>query len=87
VTPTVRSDNGLVFTARRFRAACRDYPLGKKLITPYTAAERPHRTLLPQPQRGVRLAAHFASFADARATIGQWIRFYNEPRPLRRPAI
>jgi putative transposase len=26
-TPVVRSDNGLIFQSRRFRAACRDYRL------------------------------------------------------------
>ena len=29
-------DNGKVFTARRFRAACRDYRLSQEFITPYT---------------------------------------------------
>jgi putative transposase len=33
-TPTIRSDNGLVFTARRFRAACRDNRLRQESITP-----------------------------------------------------
>ena len=28
ITPTVRSDNGLIFQSRRFRAACREYRLG-----------------------------------------------------------
>jgi putative transposase len=35
-TPIVRSDNGLIFQSRRFRAACRDYRLGQEFITPYT---------------------------------------------------
>jgi putative transposase len=35
-TPIVRSDNGLIFTARRFRAALRDYRLRQEFITPYT---------------------------------------------------
>ena len=32
----VRSDNGLIFQSRRFRAACRDYRLRQEFITPYT---------------------------------------------------
>jgi putative transposase len=35
-TPVVRSDNGLIFQSRRFRAACRDYHLAQEFITPYT---------------------------------------------------
>jgi putative transposase len=34
-TPVVRSDNGLIFQSRRFRA-CRDYRLRQEFITPYT---------------------------------------------------
>lgn len=35
-TPQGRSDNGLIFQSRRFRAACRDYRLSQEFITPYT---------------------------------------------------
>jgi putative transposase len=35
-TPVVRSDNGLIFQSRRFRAACRQYNLTQEFITPYT---------------------------------------------------
>ena len=35
-TPVLRSDNGLIFQSRRFRAACRDYRLRQEFITPYT---------------------------------------------------
>jgi putative transposase len=35
-TPVLRSDNGLIFQSRRFRAACRDYRLKQEFITPYT---------------------------------------------------
>ena len=52
-TPVVRSDNGLIFQSRRFRAACRNYRLRQEFITPYTPE---HRTLLSQPQRRVCLA-------------------------------
>jgi putative transposase len=82
VTPTVRSDNGLVFTARRFRAACRDYRLGQEFITPYTPQQN---GLIERFFRSLKEECvwqhNFASFADARATIGQWIRFSNERRP------
>ena len=35
-TPVIRSDNGLIFQSRRFRAACSDYRLSQEFITPYT---------------------------------------------------
>jgi putative transposase len=35
-TAVVRSDNGLIFQSRRFRAACRDYHLRQEYIIPYT---------------------------------------------------
>jgi putative transposase len=57
-TPVVRSDNGLIFQSRRFRAACRDYRLRQEFITPYTPeqngiVERFFRSL----EGGMRLAA------------------------------
>jgi len=36
VTPAIRSNNGLIYQSRRFRAACRDYRLQQEFITPYT---------------------------------------------------
>jgi transposase InsO family protein len=35
-TPVIRSDNGLIFQSRRFRAACRDYRLRQEFITSHT---------------------------------------------------
>jgi len=54
----VKSDNGLILTARRFRAACRDYRLSQEFITPYAPAQNGViLALFPLPQGGVRLAA------------------------------
>jgi putative transposase len=81
-TPQIRSDNGLIFTARRFRAACRDYRLFQEFITPYTPEqngmiERFFRSLKEECVR----QHNFASFIEARAAIDSWIRWYNERRP------
>ena len=62
-TPVVRSDNGLVFQSRRFRAACRDYRLRQEFITPYTPEqngiiERFFRSLKEE----LRLAAQLRQF-------------------------
>jgi transposase InsO family protein len=58
-TAVVRADNRLMFTARRFRAACRDYRLSQEFITPYTPEQNGMiQALLPLLEGGVRLAAH-----------------------------
>jgi putative transposase len=81
-TPTIRSDNGLIFTARRFRAACRDYHLAQEFITPYTPEqngmiERFFRSLKEE----CVWQANFADFAEARRAITSWIAWYNAGRP------
>ena len=81
-TPIVRSDNGLIFTARRFRAACRDYRLRQEFITPYTPEqngmiERFFRSLKEE----CVWQHNFANYTEARTAIGSWIRWYNERRP------
>jgi Relaxase/Mobilisation nuclease domain/Integrase core domain len=73
-TPVVRSDNGLIFQSRRFRAACRDYRLRQEFITPYTPeqnglVERFFRSLKEE----CVWQHNLASFAEARAAITQWI--------------
>ena len=81
-TPVVRSDNGLIFQSRRFRAACRDYRLRQEFITPYTPeqngiVERFFRSLKEECvwQR------NFQTFPEARAAITRWIEWYNAERP------
>jgi putative transposase len=79
---TLRSDNGLVFQSRRFRAACRDYRIKQEFITPYTPEqngmiERFFRSLKEE----CVWQHNFRSFKEARRTIGKWIRWYNEERP------
>ena len=81
-TPVLRSDNGLIFQSRRFRAACRDYRLRQEFITPYTPEqngliERFFRSL---KQECVWQHA-FADFTEARRTISRWIEWYNHDRP------
>jgi len=81
-TPVVRSDNGLIFQSRRFRAACRDYRLSQEFITPYTPEqngmiERFFKSLKEE----CTWLHNFRSFQQARTTIGRWIRHYNEHRP------
>lgn len=81
-TPVVRSDNGLIYQSRRFRAASRDYRLGQEFITPYTPdqneiIERFFRSL----KKECVWQHNFATFAEARGAIANWIHWYNETRP------
>lgn len=81
-TPVVRSDNGLVFQSRRFRAACRDYRLRQEFIRPYTPEqngmiERFFRSLKEE----CVWMRPFRSFREAQREIGRWIAWYNEGRP------
>jgi putative transposase len=81
-TPVVRSDNGLIFQSRRFRAACRDVRLRQEFITPYTPeqngiVERFFRSL----KKECVWQHNFAGFVEARAAITQWIHWYNAERP------
>jgi len=78
----VRSDNGLIFQSRRFRAACRDYRLRQEFITPYTPeqngiVERFFRSLKEE----CVWQHNFTSLAEARSTITNWIEWYNAERP------
>jgi putative transposase len=81
-TPTIRSDNGLIFTSRRFREACRFYRLEQEFITPYTPEQN---GLIERFFRSLKeecVWQHLCgSFAEANAKIREWIVWYNEGRP------
>jgi putative transposase len=81
-TPVVRSDNGLIFQSRRFRAACKDYRLRQEYITPYTPEqngliERFFRTLKDE----CVWQHNFTDFTHARREVLSWIVWYNSRRP------
>ena len=71
-TPVMRSDNGLIFQSRRFRAACRDYRLRQEFITPYTPEQN---GLIERFFRSLKEECvwlhNFGSFAEARTAITQ----------------
>ena len=81
-TPIVRSDNGLIFQSRRFRAACRDYRLRQEFITPYTPEQN---GLIERFFRSLKeecvWQTLFKSFSEAKSAITRWITWYNEGRP------
>lgn len=78
----LRSDNGLVFTSRKFTALVRGYGLRQEFITPHCPqqngmVERVIRTLKEQCVHRQR----FDSIQHAARAIGDWISFYNHRRP------
>ena len=80
--PMLRSDNGLIFLARRFRSACHQYGLSQEFITPHTPQqngmiERFFRSL---KEECVWLY-NFRDFQEARREVERWIEFYNTERP------
>jgi transposase InsO family protein len=87
-TPVVRSDKGLMFQSLRFRAACRDYRLPQEFITPYTPEQN---GLIERFFRSLKEECvwqhNFASFADARTAITQWIDGTTPNGPTRPSAI
>jgi putative transposase len=80
--PLLRSDNGLIFQARRFRRTCRAYGLRQEFITPYTPQQN---GLIERFFRSLKEECVwvnvFRSFAEAKRTIEAWIDWYNDERP------
>ena len=78
----LRSDNGLVFTSRRYTSLVRSYGLKQEFITPHCPqqngmVERVIRTLKEQCIHRQR----FDSIQYATRAIGDWISFYNHRHP------
>jgi putative transposase len=80
--PIVRSDNGLIFQSRRFRAACRDYRLPQEFITPYTPEQN---GIIERFFRSLKEECvwhhQFHNFAEAQQRLRAWLTWYNTGRP------
>jgi putative transposase len=78
----LRSDNGLIFTSKRYLKLVHRYGLEPEYITPYSpeqngVIERFMRTLKEEC-----IWMHlFSSFKEAKAIIESWIEEYNTQRP------
>ena len=70
----LRIDNGLIFQSRRFRQACRDYPLQQKFIMPYTPEQNVHiERFFRNLKEECVWKTDFVSFEKARQLITQWM--------------
>jgi len=79
---TIRSENGLVFTSKRFTVTVQRYGLQQEFIQPHTPQqngmiERLFRTMKEQ----CIWLTRFESLDEARSVIGRWIDWYNHQRP------
>ena len=78
----LRSDNGLIFQSRRFRQACRDYPLQQEFITPYTPEQNGMIERFFRRLKDECVWPHtFQTFEEARRIIWDWVQWYNHERP------
>ena len=81
-TPILRSENGLVFQSRRFRAASRDYRPRREFIRPYTPEQN---GLIERFFRSLKEECvwirPFRNDREAHREIVRWIDWYNEGRP------
>jgi putative transposase len=78
----LRSDNGLVFTSKRFTVTVRRYGVDQEFIQPHTPQqngmiERLFRTIKEQ----CIWLNRFDSLDEAKSVIGRWIDWYNYQRP------
>lgn len=79
---TLRSDNGLVFTSKRFTVTVQRYGLQQEFIQPHTPQqngmiERLFRTMKEQ----CIWLTRFESLDEAKSAIGRWVDWYNHQRP------
>ena len=79
--PILRSDNGLIFQSRRFRAACRDYRLRQEFITPYTPEQNGMIECFFRSLKEECVWQQIPNFAAARRAVRRWIAWYNDRRP------
>lgn len=80
--PILRSDNGKVFIAKAYRAACRDYGISQEFITPYTPQQNGMIERFFRSLKEECLWQHrFRDLRHAQAVISKWINWYNGQRP------
>ena len=79
---TVGSDNGLVFTSKRYRRTVKPYGLSQEFITPHTPEQNGLIERFIQSLKDECVWLHrFESLQHARSVIGNWIEEYNTERP------
>lgn len=81
--PVLRSDNGKVFTSKRFMGRCKQYGLSQEFITPYTPQQNGMFERFFRSLKEECIWQHnFEGLHDAKEAIYEWVAFYNKERPL-----
>ena len=78
----MRSDNGLIFQSRRFRAACKDYQLRQEYITAYTPEQNGISERFFHSLRGECIWLHrLQELTHARREVKAPLDIYNTRNP------
>ena len=78
----LRSDNGLVFTSRKYIALVKSYGLQQEFITPHCPQQnRMMECLIRTIKEQCVHRYRFESLQHANWMLSDWIPFYNEARP------
>lgn len=79
---TIRSDNGLVFTSKRYTRTVYRYGIKQEFIRPHTPQQNGMVERLIRSVKEQCLWLHnFTSLDEARQALRKWFRYYNEQRP------
>ena len=84
---TIRSDNGLVFTSRRYTRTVYRYGIKQEFIRPHAPQQNGMvERLIRSVKEQCLWLQNFASLDEAsgaaiRQALGSWFRYYNEQRP------
>jgi len=78
----LRSDNGLVFSSRRYTQTVYRYGIEQEFIKPHTPQQNGmvERLIRTVKEQCIHLHS-FNSIEQARETLSKWFKFYNEQRP------
>ena len=80
--PILRSDNGKVFTSKRFVARCKQYGLEQEFITPYTPQQNGMIERFFRSLKEECIWLHtFENATHVKQVVEKWIEFYNTKRP------
>jgi putative transposase len=78
----IRSDNGLVFTSRRFTRPVYRYGIKQESIRPHTPQQNGMvERLIRSVKEQCPWLHNFASLEDARQALAAWFEYCNEERP------
>ena len=76
--PVLRSDNGKVFSSKRFVGRCKQYGLEQKFFTPYTPEQNGMIEFFWSLKEEHVWLNNFEDAQHTKKAIQEWVTFYNE---------